>query len=74
VVEEKLPSNPREMVEHLVTSHRRVIDGLKKGIEVADGRGDPGTADLFTRFLQTHEKMEWFLREILEKAAPLSGK
>jgi len=74
VVEEKLPSNPREMVEHLVTSHRRVIDGLKKGIEVADGRGDPGTADLLTRFLQTHEKMEWFLREILEKAAPLSGK
>jgi starvation-inducible DNA-binding protein len=74
VVEEKLPSTPREMVEHLVTSHRRVMDGLKKGIQLADGRGDPGTADLFTRFILTHEKMEWFLREILEKATPLGGK
>jgi starvation-inducible DNA-binding protein len=74
VVEEKLPPTPRELVEHLVLSHRRVMDGLKKGIELADGRGDPGTTDLFTRFLLAHEKMEWFLREILEKTAPLGGK
>ncbi|MGP8158234.1 MAG: Dps family protein [Thermoplasmata archaeon] len=74
VVEEKLPPTPREMVEHLVASHRRVMDGLKKGIELADARGDPGTADLFTRYVLAHEKMEWFLREILEKAAPLGGK
>jgi len=74
VVEEKLPPTPREMIEHLVASHRRVMDGLKKGIELADGRGDPGTMDLFTRYVLAHEKMEWFLREILEKAAPLGGK
>jgi starvation-inducible DNA-binding protein len=74
VVEEKLPTTPREMVEHLVASHRRVMDGLRKGIELADGRGDPGSADLFTRFLLAHEKMEWFLREVLGKAASLSGK
>ncbi|HEY1198032.1 MAG TPA: DNA starvation/stationary phase protection protein [Thermoplasmata archaeon] len=70
VVEEKLPPTPREMVEHLVASHRRVMGGLKKGFELADRLGDPGTADLFARFVQVHEKMEWFLRELLENPAP----
>jgi starvation-inducible DNA-binding protein len=71
VVEEKLPPTPRGMVEHLLASHRQVIGGLKKGIELADRLEDPGTADLFTRFVQAHEKMEWFLRELLESVPAL---
>jgi starvation-inducible DNA-binding protein len=71
VVEEKLPSNPKEMVERLVSSHRLVIQDLKKGFELADRAGDPGTADLFTRVVLTHEKMEWFLRELLESPSPV---
>jgi len=67
VVEPATPSSSREMVEHLVASHRRVIESLKKGVELADRLGDPGTTDLFTRCVLAHEKMEWFLREILEK-------
>jgi starvation-inducible DNA-binding protein len=74
VVEAKVPPTPREMVEHLVASHRRVLTTLKSGFELADQRGDPGTADLFARTIQLHEKMEWFLREILEKAPPVGGK
>jgi starvation-inducible DNA-binding protein len=66
MVEEKLPANPKEMVERLVASHRLVIQGVKKGFELADQQTDPGTADLFTRIVQVHEKMEWFLRELLE--------
>ena len=71
MVEEKLPSNPKEMVERLVTSHRLVIRNLKKGFEIADRSGDPGTADLLTRVVQVHEKMEWFLRELLESGSPV---
>jgi starvation-inducible DNA-binding protein len=66
VVEPALPPTSMEMVEHLVASHRRVIETLKKGVELADRAGDPGTTDLFTRIVLAHEKMEWFLREILE--------
>jgi starvation-inducible DNA-binding protein len=69
--EEKLPSSPKEMVERLAASHRLVIHDLKKGFEFADRRGDPGTADLFTRVVLTHEKMEWFLRELLESPHPV---
>jgi len=70
-VEEKLPANPKEMVEHLVSSHRLVIQDLKKGFELADRLGDPGTADLLTRVVLLHEKMEWFLRELLENPSPV---
>jgi len=73
VVEGKIPATPREMVEHLVASHRHVLSGLKGAFELADGAGDPGTSDLFARVIQAHEKMEWFLREILEKAPPVGG-
>jgi starvation-inducible DNA-binding protein len=72
VVEEKLPPTPRAMVEHLVTSHRRVIESLKKGIEFTDRLGDPGTTDLLTRVLLSRGKMEWFLRELLESVPPLA--
>jgi starvation-inducible DNA-binding protein len=71
LVEEKLPENPKEMVERLVASHRLVIRDLKKGFELADRSGDPGTADLLTRVVQVHEKLEWFLRELLESHSPV---
>lgn len=70
-VEEKLPTNPNEMVERLVASHRLVIQEVKNGFEIADDQSDPGTADLFTRIVQVHEKMEWFLRELLENPRPV---
>ncbi|MGA8663976.1 MAG: DNA starvation/stationary phase protection protein [Thermoplasmata archaeon] len=69
--EEKLPTNPKGMVEHLVLSHRLMIRELKKGYELADRESDLGTADLCTRLVQIHEKMEWFLRELLESPSPV---
>lgn len=71
VADEKTPRTPREMVGHLVSSHRLVIHDLKKGFELADRLGDPGTADLFARVVQIHEKLEWFLREVLESPSPI---
>lgn len=70
-VEEQLPSNPTEMVERLVASHRLVIQNVKKACVLADEEGDPGTLDLFTRVVLLHEKMEWFLRELLETPSPV---
>lgn len=34
---------------------------------LATEAGDIGTADLYTRFVQTHQKHRWFLKEILRK-------
>ncbi len=35
------------------------------GFRAAEDHDDPGSADLFARIVRNHEKMEWFLREIL---------
>ena len=43
-----------------------IINEMREAIKTADNADDPGTADLFTRFIQIHEKHEWFLRDMLE--------
>ena len=57
----------KEMIEQAVANHRTIIAEFKEAINVADSENDPGTADIFTRIIQIHEKQEWFLREFLEK-------
>ncbi len=32
--------------------------------DIATEEGDIGTADLFTRLVQVHQKQRWFLKEI----------
>lgn len=63
-----LPPTTRGMVERLIEAHREVIKGMHEGFKAAELAEDPGTADLFARFVQAHEKMEWFLREIASGA------
>jgi len=57
----------REMVEQADAHAVIVIREMREAIREADEAEDPGTADLFTRFVQIHEKHEWFLRDILER-------
>lgn len=65
-VDARRPANGLEMAEHLLEAHRHIIRGLRAGFELSTELRDPGTADLLTRCLLAHEKMEWFLRELLE--------
>ena len=44
-----------------------VIKEKRAGARAADEHDDPGTVDLFSKFVQIHEKHEWWLRDILEK-------
>jgi len=68
------PATGLEMAEHLLEAHRHIIRGLRVGIELTTEVHDPGTADLLTQVLLVHEKMEWFLRELLEhRVEPLEG-
>lgn len=58
-------STMREMVEEADRHLLVVIRKIRAAVKVADEHGDPGTADLFTRVVQIHERHEWFLRDIL---------
>ena len=57
----------REMIKEADTNVIRIIKEMRQAIKTADESDDPGTADVLTRFVQIHEKHEWWLRDILEK-------
>ncbi len=73
-VDEKLPPTPKEMLERLLESHATILHGLRGAYEIANRSNDAGSLDLVTKLVAAHEKMEWFLHEILEtRAAVLEG-
>ena len=57
--------DPEAMLKEALANEEATIALMHEGIELANGAGDPGTADLLTRFVQTHQKEAWFLREML---------
>jgi starvation-inducible DNA-binding protein len=63
----RLGQSMREMAEEANAHVVRVIREMREAVDAADEARDPGTADLFTRFVQVHEKHEWFLRDLLER-------
>lgn len=62
----------KRMVQTAAKNAKRVYEEMRLAVKTADENGDPGTADLFTRLLQIHEKNEWFLRESLKSGDGLS--
>lgn len=63
----------REMVREADENVIKVIKEMREAIKAADEGDDPGTADVLTRFVQIHEKHEWWLRDILEKRDGLTA-
>ena len=63
----------REMVKEADDNLLIVIKEMRAGARAADEADDPGTVDLFSRFVQIHEKHEWWLRDILEERDGLTA-
>ena len=57
--------DPKGMLKEALANEEAIIALMHLGIEQANSAGDPGTADLLTRFVQVHQKEAWFLREML---------
>jgi starvation-inducible DNA-binding protein len=57
----------RAMVEEAIATHDLIIQEMHEDAAIADEAGDIGTADLYTRLVQTHQKHRWFLKELLKK-------
>jgi starvation-inducible DNA-binding protein len=57
----------REMVEEADANVLVIIQEMREAAKAADQSDDPGTVDLFSRMVQTHEKHEWYLREVLKR-------
>ncbi len=57
----------RAMLEEAASTLDRIAREMHADAEVATRAGDIGTADLYTRLVQVHQKNRWFLAEILKK-------
>ena len=57
----------REMIEEANRNELLVIKEMREAAAIADEHDDPGTVDVFSRFVQIHEKHEWWLRDMLRK-------
>jgi starvation-inducible DNA-binding protein len=63
----------RGMIEELVGNADTIISELHKDAETAAQAGDIGTADLYTRLVQDHQKKRWFAKEMLRKGDGLAN-
>lgn len=57
----------REMIEEARDSLDVIIKEMHSDAELANAASDIGTADLYTRLVQVHQKNRWFLNELLQK-------
>ncbi|HIK36168.1 MULTISPECIES: Dps family protein [unclassified Thermosynechococcus] len=57
----------KQMIEEAIANHALIITEMHQDAEIATEAGDIGTADLYTRLVQTHQKHRWFLKEFLAK-------
>lgn len=57
----------QNIVKEALTAHDQIIAELHQDAETAAQANDIGTADLYTRLVQMHQKHRWFLREILRQ-------
>ncbi len=59
--------SPQAMVAEAIATHELIIQEMHQDTEVANSAGDIGTADLYTRLVQVHQKHRWFLKQILRQ-------
>ncbi len=55
------------MIAEAVAAHEVVIGEMHADAEDATQASDIGTADLYTRLVQSYQKQRWFLKELLKK-------
>ena len=71
------PSKGALSMERMLAEARSTLDVIVEEMhadaETATDAGDIGTADLYTRLVQVHQKNRWFLDEILKKRDGLTS-
>ena len=63
--DKSLPADWSEMVKNLLLAHELLARQFRENIESVQKAGDEGSADLFIRRMQEHEKAAWMLRSYL---------
>lgn len=61
-------TDSKHMIRSLLSDHESVVRNLRTDLRECDEKyNDMGTSDYLTGLMQTHEKMSWMLRSLLEE-------
>src|SRR5438874_6586043 len=66
-------STMRESIDEADRNLLIVIKEMRDGARIANEHDDPGTVDMFSKFVQVHEQHEWWLRDILRTGDGLAS-
>jgi starvation-inducible DNA-binding protein len=66
-------STMRESIDEADRNLLIVIKEMRDGAKIANEHDDPGTVDMFSKFVQVHEQHEWWLRDILRTGDGLAS-
>lgn len=66
VVKASTATSPNDMVKEALKNVESVVECMKEGAKVAQEQDDPGTVDMFSKFVQIYEKQRWFLKQIAQ--------
>lgn len=64
-----LKGSVEDMLSEALENERRVIEEMRQGAKIAEEENDPGSVDLFSNAVQSHEKYAWFMTEALRRPA-----
>jgi starvation-inducible DNA-binding protein len=73
VVQAAPHSTMREMLEEAGHNTLVVIKEMREAAKIAEQHDDPGSVDMFSKFVQVHEQHEWWIRDILRVGDGLSN-
>jgi starvation-inducible DNA-binding protein len=62
-----------DQILEAIGNHDRIIAEMHADAGLATNNDDIGTADLYTRLVQVHQKQRWFLKEVLKGGDKLPG-
>lgn len=61
-------TDSKHMIRSLLSDHESVVRNLRTDLRECDEKyNDMGTSDYLTGLMQTHEKISWMLRSLLEE-------
>jgi len=62
IADPKTGIDSKAMIDDLIESNEKISKSLQAGVETAEEKGDPSTADMLTARVTVHDKAAWMLR------------
>jgi starvation-inducible DNA-binding protein len=57
----------QDMLREALDNEKRIVSEMRDAVRIAEEENDPGSVDLYSGMVRTHEKYVWFISEMLRR-------